>query len=137
MNESKTSPGPFERHGIVPDMRAVGRVARADATRATLEFLAGNGCILAGSRWEDLPADEQGLWIEAFSDVYGKAHFTATKAAAAELKAREALGLELHCRKCGAQEGKACWDMRTKQPVHIAHPHQERMDDIEAEAAAS
>jgi hypothetical protein len=132
-----TEAGPFERHGVVPDMRAVGRVTRADATRETLGFLAQNGCILAGSRWEDLPADEQELWIEAFSDFYVRAQRTASKAAMAELKAREALALALHCRKCNAQEGKACWDMRTKQRVHIAHPHQERMDDIEAEAAAS
>jgi hypothetical protein len=137
MNESKTAPGPFERHGLVPDMRSIGKIIRAEATREVVAYLEREGVLDGVNSWEALGVPDRETWIRAITDVFQKASRTASTAAIAELRAREALALELHCRKCGAQEGKACWDMRTKQRVHIAHPHQERMDDIEAEAAAS
>jgi hypothetical protein len=132
---SNAEPGLFARHGIVPDIRSVSKVSRTEATRAVLEYLAQN-VLPEHFNWEHLSEKSREAWVTATSDVYQKAVREAATAAMAEVRAREALALELHCRKCAAAEGTACWDMRTRLRKHISHPHQERMDDIEEEAAA-
>lgn len=122
--------GPFERHGIVPEARLIGRMADREAARATMEALAGYGLLHADVGWEKLDEEGRLHWVNAFTEAWRQARKEAAQAAEIEVLAREKLALAWSCPKCAAREGTHCWDMRTARRVHIVHPHQERMEEI-------
>lgn len=123
--------GPFERNGIRPTSMNVSSVTRIEATRAVIAYLAGEGLldeVAWGARFER----DRDAWAKALHDVLQEATKKASKEAVEELAGWEALALLLRCRRCGAEEEEPCRDMRLNVIKHNKHPHQERMDDMEA-----
>lgn len=124
--------GPFERNGVRPRMLDLGRVTRLEAARKMVAYLEAEG-ILDGTSWEALGVPDRETWVKAITEVYTEAAKEISKQAREELAAYEELALLLRCRRCGADEGEPCRDQRVSYIKPIKHPHQERMDDMEAE----
>lgn len=123
--------GPFERNKVQPRVLNLGRVTQVEATRTMIAFLAEKGC-LDGIAWETLGDEARETWVTAITEVYSEAARATSKDARQELAAYENLALLLHCRKCGAAEEEPCRDQRVSYIRPVRHPHQERMDDMEA-----
>lgn len=123
--------GPFERNGIKPSSMNINAVTRIEVTQAVIAYLVANG-LLDQVSWAAMFEKDRDQWVTALNDVLQEATRTASKEAVAELAEWEALALLLRCRRCGADEEEACRDMRLRVIKHIKHPHQERMDDMEA-----
>ena len=124
--------GPFERNGVKPSSRDVGRVARTEGTREVVAYLSENGCLGDGLLWEALSDAIRENWVKSITEVFVTANREAAKTALAELAEWEALALLLECRRCGAEEEEPCRDLRRNVITHIRHPHIERMEDMEA-----
>jgi len=124
--------GPFERNGVKPSSRNVGRVARTEGTREVVAYLSENGCLGDGLLWEALSDAIRENWVKSITEVFVTANREAAKTALAELAEWEALALLLECRRCGAEEEEPCRDLRRNVITHIRHPHIERMEDMEA-----
>lgn len=124
--------GPFRANGMRPSGLAIGKVTRVEATRRVLDYLSRQAEVGHGLNWDDFAPGEREAWVNALSKVYSDASREAAKAAVTELAEYEELALLLHCRKCGAGEEEACRDLRRKFITHVKHPHQERLDDMEA-----
>ena len=128
-----TAMGPFELEGITPSYLGVGKVVRIRAVWEIVAYLADNGCLGDGLDWDNLPPMAREAWVDALSKRYGEAHREASKAAMEELGVMEELALEHPCRKCYAEEGEKCRDLRRNILTHNKHVHQERLDDLMAE----
>lgn len=123
--------GPFERNGIRPTAMNINAATRIEAAQAVIAYLVENG-LLDQVSWAAMFEKSREQWVTALTDVLQEATRTASKEAVAELAEWEALALLIRCRRCGADEEEACRDLRLKVIKHIKHPHQERMDDMEA-----
>jgi len=124
--------GPFERNGVKPSSRDVGRVARTEGAREVVAYLSENGCLGDGLLWETLSDAVRENWVKSITEVFDAANRRAAKTAVAELAEWEELALLLECRRCGADEEEPCRDLRRNVIVHVKHPHAERMEDMEA-----
>lgn len=124
--------GPFERNGVKPRMLDLGRVTRLEATRKMVAYLEAEG-ILDSMSWEALGVPDRETWVKAVTEVYTEASREISKQGWEELAVYEELALLLRCRRCGANEEEPCRDRRVSYIKPIKHPHQERMDDMEAE----
>jgi hypothetical protein len=124
--------GPFERNGVKPASLNVAGVARTEGTRKVVEYLAGKGYLYSGFDWDAIAEAARKEWVKAVTEVFTAANREAAKAAIAELAEWEELALLIRCRRCGADEEEACRDLRPNTIRHNKHPHQERMDDMEA-----
>lgn len=123
--------GPFARNGIRPTVLNISAATRTEAVKAVIAYLAENGC-LDGIDWEHLAEAARETWARGITEVFQEATRETSKEAVAELAEWEALALLIRCRKCGADEEEPCRDLRPNVIRHNKHPHQERMDDMEA-----
>lgn len=124
--------GPFERNGVRPRMLDLARTARYEACQAVITYLGQEGCLDEVAMTAGMSAAGRDTWVKAITEVFSQAQKEVTKEALAELAEWEELALLLRCRKCGADEEEPCRDLRLNVIRHNKHPHQERMDDMEA-----
>jgi hypothetical protein len=124
--------GPFERNGVRPRMLDLGRVTRMEAASRMVAYLEREG-VLDGMSWEALGVPDRETWVKAITEVYAEAAREISREAREELALYEEMALLLVCRRCGADEEEPCRDQRVSYIKPIKHPHQERMDDMEAQ----
>jgi hypothetical protein len=103
-----------------------------EAARKMVAYLEAEG-VLDSMTWEALGVPDRETWVKAVTEVYTDAARAISKEGREELAFYEEMALLLRCRRCGAEEEEPCRDQRVRYIKPVKHPHEERMDDMEAQ----